>query len=120
MVPKFSTKYDNRDFPSEVNSGEKITDPIGYMPIDKMIKNMLLAGQRLQAIRREQFDFEGDDDLDEDFYDPTRHSGFDMADASMLSISIANRQKYNEVEPLTEPEAEPAADLDNTPEKAGE
>ncbi|QCS36895.1 hypothetical protein [Tortoise microvirus 21] len=80
----FSTHYDWMQREGEINCGETIVDPSGYIPAKNRIENLLRAGERLDAYRRELYDY-GADDEDSGFYDPTRDPGFDPADASKIN-----------------------------------
>ena len=55
---------------------------------------MILAGQRLDKARS-QYDFESEEDIDEDLYDPTRSGNYDLADAtqSALDIELASERR---------------------------
>lgn len=79
---KFKTPFNKKDFKStmEIGSGERKVETAGFIDVRTRINNMMLAGQRLIQSRKEMYDFEGE--VDEDFIDPTRNHGYDMADAS--------------------------------------
>ena len=55
---------------------------------------MILAGQRLDKARS-QYDFESEEDIDEDLYDPTRSGNYDLADAtqSLLMLRLASERR---------------------------
>lgn len=55
----------------------------GYMRAQTRIENMINAGQRLVEYRKTQFDFDGEN-IDEDYYDPTRNKNLDMAEAFQM------------------------------------
>jgi len=84
-------KYD----PPEENSGELIVETAGYQPAQDRIEDLILAGQRLQLSRAEQYDFPGTKP-DEEFFDPTRARGFDMADAFQLKEQLKRKRKEHE------------------------
>lgn len=91
------------DFPfveNEINSGEYLVETAGYISPQKQIEGMINAGIRLQLARDEEFDLYGEPyiDLDEDFDDPTRHSGFDMADASILAEAMLRHERDRQQE----------------------
>lgn len=75
----------------EMNDGETITEVQGYIPAKKQIENLLTAGARLSAYRRELYDFGPGDEVPEGFEDPTRSPNFDMADASALGEAVERR-----------------------------
>ena len=44
----------------------------GYIPADVRIMRMIDAGRRLDNFRRENFDFGSEEEVEDDFIDPTR------------------------------------------------
>jgi len=96
-MPVFRSQY-MEDFPHdkpEDNSGELITETAGYRPAQIRIEEMIMAGQRLDLGRAAQFDF-SNIDPDDDFYDPTRSKGFDMADAFQIQEQIKKKKLDHE------------------------
>lgn len=83
----FNTHYVRKRSLPETNSGETIVERAGYIPPKIQIENMIIAGHRLQQFRKEQYDFQPGQDIDEDFDDPTRDKNFDLADASQLGMA---------------------------------
>jgi len=75
----------------EQNDGLSATESAGYIPPKKQIENLINAGKRLLEWRKEQYDFPEDDNVDESFEDPTRRSGYDLADASRDAADVAKR-----------------------------
>lgn len=53
----------------------------GWMPVSVQVKRMELAGLQLQAYREAVFDFAPGAEVPEDAMDPTRSTGYDLADA---------------------------------------
>jgi hypothetical protein len=92
---EFATKYVRSKDTPEVNSGEKLVETAGYLPAEKRITNIMLAGQRLSDYRKATFDFP-DGNIDEDFYDPTRDKNFDIVDAQNLASTIKPSQTAQE------------------------
>lgn len=87
----------------EVNSGEMITETSGYRTTEQIIEEMILAGSRLDQSRRDQYDFERYEDIDEDYEDPTRRKDYDLAEASQdLIRSQFNIESTNKVEKDTD------------------
>ena len=77
--------YDFQNLPPsdpEKNDGELVVEIGSYISAKKQIESFIQSGKNLQAARQGRYDFEGE--VDEDFTDPTRSPGFDMADASQL------------------------------------
>jgi len=68
----------------EKNDGELVVEIGSYIPAKQQIESFIQSGKNLQAARQGRYDFEGE--VDEDFTDPTRSPGFDMADASQLLL----------------------------------
>lgn len=84
-----------KDKPEE-NSGESLVEKAGYVSAQKRIENLILAGHRLQEYRKSQFDFESEQELDEDFSDPTRAKNFDLADGFQLEYYTNQKLKAQE------------------------
>lgn len=70
----------------EILDSKSVTEQAGYIPPQIQIENMILAGQRLDAARRDMYDFSSEDEIDEDAYDPTRRGNFDLADATQMAM----------------------------------
>ena len=87
---QFQTKYDRTPYKGEKNSGELITEQAGYVPADVKILNMIEAGERLRDSRL-GYEFEDEQSVPNDYFDPTRDPGFDMADATSMSAEILQR-----------------------------
>lgn len=75
----------------EGERGEKLVETEGYVSAQVQIENMIYAGQRLESSRR-GYDFDSDE-IDEDYYDPTRAQNFDMADATQLKLQADSAVK---------------------------
>lgn len=98
---KFYTQWDPPPKKGEVNSGEVVVETAGYVSAQKLIEGMFQAGIRLQQSRG--YEFGSDQEVPDDYIDPTRSPGFDLADASALRHVVrrnlqaaadeANRQK---------------------------
>ena len=58
------------------NSGEKLVETAGYIPAQKRIENLMLAGQRLIMSRQAMYDSNGGEEFDDTIpIDPTRNPG---------------------------------------------
>jgi len=88
---KIYTHFRRPEKKPEMNDGLTITESAGYIPPKKQIENLINAGKRLQAFRKEMYDFPEGEDVDDAFEDPTRRPGFDLADASRETAALANR-----------------------------
>lgn len=93
VKPIFRTSTNYRRFPKVIPELDKtrITESAGYITAKQRIENMILAGQRLVDYRKEQFDFQPDEEIDPDFTDPTRSKNFDMADATQMGMAADAR-----------------------------
>lgn len=78
------TKYKLDKHPGEPGGGEKLVESQGYIPAEVQIEQLISAGKRLGEYRDEMYDFGADEEVPDDFSDPTRSSNFDLADASRL------------------------------------
>lgn len=109
-IPVFYSPYIRPDANYEINSGEEIVEKAGYVPANVLIENMIYAGNRLDFARSEYYDFADAETVDQDFIDPTRSKGFDIADASYMLRSaqgrIAEQKKIFESEEVKRKEAE--------------
>jgi len=75
----------------EVMDPLTITESAGYVPSKVQIENLIEAGRRLVAYRKEQYDFPNNEDVDDSYEDPTRGPGYDLADASRTAQVVAER-----------------------------
>lgn len=116
-IPKFQTQFDRASWEGEKNNGPDLVEKSGYVPSNVLIENMIYAGARLDLARSEYYDFPDADSVDEEFIDPTRKAGFDLADATALNRSvqgrIAEQRKLYEAEKI---KAEEKAKETNGPE----
>ena len=85
------TRYNQDKHQAEPGGGEKLVETQGYIPADIQIEQMLSAGIRLDEYRKEKYDFGPDEEVPDDFIDPTRNKGFDLADGSLLAKGVVNR-----------------------------
>jgi len=89
----FRTHYNQKEFPKiffPIDKTEKV-EKAGYLSTKQRVETMLLAGQRLMQSRREMYDFQQGEEPDDNFEDPTRTQGFDMADATQIALEIQNK-----------------------------
>lgn len=93
---QFQTAYNKQHAIPEYNSGKTIVERAGYVSAQKRIESLILAGQRLIESRQAQYDFDYDS-VDEDFEDPTRSPGYDMADAFQDKIAVQERLKQQKI-----------------------
>lgn len=87
--------YINYSLPED-NSGEILTETAGYVSNQKKIESMILAGQRLDESRN--YDFMENDEIDEQFYDPTRNKYYDAADAFQDGLKVEYRLKKQQLD----------------------
>lgn len=90
-APKLYTCFDRPPDSFEINEGEELVEKVGYVPANVLIENMIYAGQRLDLARSAYYDFPEGKEVDDDFLDPTRKPGFDLADASSLMRTASGR-----------------------------
>lgn len=95
---EFYTKYVRPKKNYETNDGTTFVEMQGYEPAKIKIENMILAGKRLQMSRNHQFDFNSMEEIDDNFFDPTRSKSFDMIDASMMLDQVNARLAAQEKE----------------------
>lgn len=107
---KFSTPWEREVLPDEINSGERLVETAGYVPIQAQIAQFINAGKRLQDYRN-TFDFDAGKPIPEDFIDPTKRKGFDIIDAQMVLNGIQPQTGSVPVtESVTEPTIKPVAE----------
>lgn len=101
----------------EKNSGVSIVDPSGYVPAKERIENIMRAGERLDAYRRELYHYGSEDEDDESFNDPMMEPGLDLADVhrmrrdslrKLASQAAARRDEDPKSEAKTDPTSDAA------------
>lgn len=60
-----------------------------FVSKEQQIARFIRSGERLQAARREEFEYPDGDVPDDVVPDPTQRVGFDLADASAISAQLA-------------------------------
>lgn len=70
----------------EMNNGKTTVETAGYIPKDKKIRSLIMAGMKLEAMRKSgNYDFAPDSPVDEESdIPPNRLQNFDLADASNI------------------------------------
>ena len=111
-MAKFKTQYEEFLRSPEVNSGEILVERVGYISARDRIENLLLAGHRLENYRKDQYDFDSVDNIDESFTDPTRNKSYDMADAFQDTIALNAKFKNK----IAETKVETKEEEESTPE----
>lgn len=84
-------KAKTRPVQGEIISSETITEQSGYIEPKRQIEDMIMAGRRLDEARKNQYDFDSEDSIDESAYDPTRAKNFDLSDASQIQFEANER-----------------------------
>lgn len=88
----FNTRYARPiSAPAEAVDSKSKTETAGYIPADVQILRLIEAGKRLDAYRKEAYDFNPDEEVPDDFIDPTRSGSFDLADASIARRAMRRR-----------------------------
>ena len=92
ITKKFRHSNNINEFKKEFIELEKgsVTEKAGFVPAKVRIENLINAGQRLMESRMNAYDFY-DDEIDEEFDDPTRRPGYDLADATQEAMAVQNR-----------------------------
>jgi len=87
--------WDNYDYKQhlgeEKNSGEIIVETAGYLDTEKIVRQMTMAGQRLQAFR-EGYDYYENDPLEADTINPRLHY-YDKISAAETLYQMRQGQK---------------------------
>lgn len=88
----FRTHYNSKDFEKkhEVPWGPTLVEQTKCISLKEKIENMMIAGQKLAASRKLDYDFP-DGNIDEDYEDPTRQRGFDLADYSRIQMDLREK-----------------------------
>ena len=94
---KFYTQFERPEKVNvEKNSGELLVEKGGYIPMKRQIEQFMTSGERLANARKAMslgYDFAPGEDVDENYYDPTREPGFDLADASAIAQALQNKKQ---------------------------
>nr|WAE43900.1 MAG: hypothetical protein [Microviridae sp.] len=93
VISKIYTQFDRPPIEMEKNDEPSMTETAGYITPQQMVENLINAGQRLDAYRMEQYDFQDYDEngylkIDNEFHDPTRSKNFDDADATQIALNL--------------------------------
>lgn len=75
----------------EVNSGEQVTDPGGYIDQNRRVLQFIAAGEKLKLARREQYDIPEGQEPDFSTMDPTRRTDYDHTDAYIDAAIVTDR-----------------------------
>jgi hypothetical protein len=96
----FGTKYVREKDIGEINSGEIITNKVLMFNAQQIVSDMMRAGVRLMNHRalNQNADFKADEEVPDDYIDPTRNKNFDMADATALENHLNNKVKMTKKE----------------------
>ncbi len=91
---KFRTHYNFGDFDEEKKLVDKtcIVETAGYQPKEKLINSLIMAGQRLQEVRLDEFDGESVEEALEKA-DITRSSDFDIVDAFSMLDELSEQKE---------------------------
>lgn len=116
----FRTKYNRPPRKAEVFTTEELVETGSYRPVNDVISNMILAGKRLEA-SVQGYEFSDGEEVPEDYEDPTRTPGYDLADASRDLAAAQERLAYAKavIDAQGKASATPGADP-GVPVKAGE
>lgn len=96
MAKKVFDSLNNRPvYKGQKMDDNTITEQHGYIPANKMIENLILAGKRLNA-QRGIYDSDDGTSPENLNIDPTRKPGLDLADASILNRNAMERIEEQE------------------------
>lgn len=87
----FQTPYQREVLPDEPGGGRRLVETAGYIPAQRQITDMIMAGARLDQYRKGQYDYEHPDHDDGFTIDPTRSPNFDLADAYQLGKEASRK-----------------------------
>ncbi|MEM4391963.1 MAG: hypothetical protein QXG67_04170 [Candidatus Nitrosotenuis sp.] len=94
---KFYTQFERPEkVDVEKNSGELLVEKGGYIPMKRQIEQFMSSGERLASARKVMslgYDFAPGENVDENYYDPTREPGFDLADASAIAKALQDKER---------------------------
>lgn len=85
----FYTQFSRPDKKPEINSGEIITESVGYTSIRDQVRAMLYAGKMRQIARG--YDTDVQPDIEQLRYDPTRRKNYDIVDAQADMAAVRAR-----------------------------
>lgn len=91
---KFRTPYNFNEFEEEKKLVDEtcIVETAGYQPKEKLINSLIMAGQRLQEVRLDEFDGNTVEEALEKV-DITRSSDFDIVDAFDMLDKLSEQEK---------------------------
>lgn len=97
FMSRFATPY---NFTSIEEDEKKFDDTVivetaGYQPREKLINSLIMAGQRLQEVRINEFDGEDFESAMEN-RDITRDTDFDITDAFNMLDRLSDRERENQ------------------------
>lgn len=94
---KFVSAYDYKPPIGEKMDEHSLVETAGYVPTEKKIQQMMMAGERLLTVTADQYDYSGDYDEDDFDIDPTRSGNFDLVDGQRILADLeAKKQAYEE------------------------
>lgn len=90
----FVTPYNFCDVEKEKKLVDEtvIVETAGYQPKERLIQSLIMAGQRLQEVRRDEFDGDTVEEALEKA-DITRSADFDIVDAFSLLDKLSEQEK---------------------------
>lgn len=91
---RFRTHYNFEEFEEEKKLVDDtcIVETAGYQPKEKLINSLIMAGQRLQEVRLDEFDGESVEEALEKA-DITRIGDFDIVDAFGMLNQLSEQEK---------------------------
>lgn len=94
---KFVSAYDYTPPKGEKMDEHSLVETAGYVPTEKKIQQMMMAGERLLTVTADQYDYSGEYDEDDFEIDPTRSGNFDLVDGQRILADLeAKKLAYEE------------------------
>jgi len=92
-MPEVFDQFNPPPYDGAVMGGETLVESEGYIPAERQIENMLIAGERLVAGRKEAnaYDYAPGDPIEGEIDIRTRRPNYDMADASQDLMEVNAR-----------------------------
>lgn len=94
---RFRTPYNFNDFVEDKKLVDDtcIVETAGYQPKEKLINSLIMAGQRLQEVRLDEFDGNTVEEALEKV-DITRSADFDIVDAFSMLDKLSEQEKIKD------------------------
>jgi hypothetical protein len=95
-IPEYRTWWMADCPPPVFDQKDKIVEEAGYRTTAQMVKEMLLAGERYDALKKMEYDIPPNVGADDAVLPPFRRRGFDPADADRIHRDLEARFKAHQ------------------------